>query len=148
MYTLKTWQKEIDGVTWKIALQIDGEDISVRGNALASGDAEDDKACEDEILARLDAYDVWAWAFVVVQADATIDGRLYTGHDSLGGCSYKDGADFIAGDYFADMVKVAVDNAKQDLYSTIAAGKLAEKDREGVVHAEIGALADWQEGAP
>jgi hypothetical protein len=91
------------------------EDIPVRGNALASGDDAEDKACEDEILARLDSGDQWAWCCVKVTAtleckapkyevDHSSNGPCYrmatdvslVGVDYLGGCSYTDEKDFLA----------------------------------------------------
>ena len=87
------------------------ECCDVRGNAMVSGDDDADKAVEDAILARLDDGDVWAWASVCVKA--TWGG--FTGTDYLGGCSYKDEADFTApGGYYEDMKAAALDdlNAK------------------------------------
>jgi len=80
-------------------LFIEQDDLSVRGNALASGDDAQDRACEDEILERLEAGDVWAWASVEVRA--SFDG--FEASDYLGGCSYRDTADFLAGGYYEDM---------------------------------------------
>ena len=66
------------------------DDIPVRGNALDSGDKDVDKTCEDEILARLDDGDVWAWASVRV----SVTWRTYTGSAYLGCCSYASEDDF------------------------------------------------------
>lgn len=63
---------------------IESEDIPVRGNALASGDKQVDKDCEDEILDRLANGDESAWCCLLVKA--TWEG--YTGCDSLGACSF------------------------------------------------------------
>ena len=87
-------------------IEVEQDCIPVRGNALASGDAEADREAEDEILARLDRGDVWAWAAVTVIAEQ--DG--FEGHDSLGGCSYASEADFKRSDYYADMRNVAREN--------------------------------------
>jgi hypothetical protein len=105
------------------------EDIPVRGNALASGDDAEDKACEDEILARLDSGDPWAWCCVKVTATLeckapqyevghTSKGPCYrmptdvslVGVDYLGGCSYRDEADFREGGYFDDMKDAALEH--------------------------------------
>ena len=64
--------------------------IPVRGNAMQSGDEALDKQVEDEILARIDQGDTWAWAHITVTA--TWNG--ITGVDRLGGCSHKDEQDF------------------------------------------------------
>lgn len=74
------------------------DDIPIRGNAMASGDDDVDRKVEDEILARLDGGDVWAWAAVEVRATL---GR-YTGSDYLGACSYADEADFRANSGYFD----------------------------------------------
>lgn len=83
----------------------------VRGNALASGDDAEDKVQEDEIIARLDRGDDWAWCCVTVTAE------YYgcTGRDTLGGCSYKSEAEFRADPYFADMVNTALEDLHRQL---------------------------------
>jgi|SRR6185312_340027 len=84
----------------EFTIEAEPEEIEVRGNAMASGDAAADKAVEDEILRRLDQGDVWAWASVTVRC--TLEG--FEGRDHLGCCSYKDEADFIQpGGYYDDM---------------------------------------------
>jgi hypothetical protein len=85
-------------VTYRLYLE--PEDTSVRGNAMASGDHAFDKQMEDEIIARLDNGDTWAWAFMTVEASI----GEFRGVDSLGCCSYRDTAEFIQdGGYYADM---------------------------------------------
>jgi len=85
------------------------DDTPVRGNALASGDDEEDRKYENLILARLDNGDVWAWAQVEVQATLP-DGR--TGSAYLGGCCYEDEQDFKTDNpYYEDMVREAIGNA-------------------------------------
>jgi hypothetical protein len=100
------------------------DDTPVRGNALASGDPADDKAVEDEILARLACGDVWAWATVTVRAE--IGG--FTGTDSLGCCSYEDEADFKAdSSNFADLKSEALADLQERLAAAIEAGERAVK---------------------
>ena len=78
------------------------DDTPVRGNALSSGDDEDDRKYEDLILARLNTGDVWAWAQVEVQATLP-DGR--TGSAHLGGCCYEDEKDFKTDNpYYEDLI--------------------------------------------
>lgn len=85
------------------------EDIPVRGNTMASGDDEYDKRVEDEILARLESGDVWAWCSVrVTCADGETEGEAW-----LGGCSYKDEEDFKAGGYFDDMKAEALEDMER-----------------------------------
>lgn len=78
--------------------------IEVRGNAMASGDDAFDKKVEDEIIERFNGGDIWAWCTVEVQAEF----KGITASDHLGGCSYNDEKDFMAGGYYEDMVKTAV----------------------------------------
>lgn len=88
----------IEDITFRLIAEQD--QTSVRGNALASGDDDEDKRVEDEIIARLDDGDVWAWADVEVRAEW----NGFEGSDYLGGCSYVDEADFCQpGGYFDDM---------------------------------------------
>lgn len=84
-------------------LEADYCDIPVRGNALASGDDAADKACEDEIIRRVNDGDIWAWAYVTV----TAKWRDMEGRDSLGCCSYEDEEDFKADGYYDDMKQMA-----------------------------------------
>lgn len=86
-----------------IAEQDDGQ---VRGS-FASGDQELDRRTEDEILRRLEAGDVWAWADVTVRATW----GTMSGEDNLCGCSYANEAAFREeGGYFGDMVQRALDD--------------------------------------
>lgn len=96
----------------EIVLRVEYEEAAVRGNALASGDAVEDKACEDEILARLNQGDVWAWATVTVEARyAGLVGR-----NSLGCCSYRDEAEFREpGGYFDDMKAEALADLQSEI---------------------------------
>jgi hypothetical protein len=106
MRTLKA-----DEVTFTI--HVSQDDIPVRGNALASGDDAADKEAEDEILTRLDAGDVWAWACVEVRATW----EEWHASDYLGGCCYADENDFKIGNfgYYEDMRKNALDQLNADL---------------------------------
>lgn len=88
------------------------EHIPVRGNYMASGNDAEDKACEDEIIERLNSGDDWAWCCVEVRASyAGIDGADY-----LGGCSYASEKDFRkSGYYFEDMCERALDELADEL---------------------------------
>lgn len=74
------------------------EDMPVRGNALASGDDEEDRKAENAVLAALEC-NPWAWCLVRVRAWA---GSVY-GEDYLGCCSYESEEDFKRGGYWEDM---------------------------------------------
>lgn len=103
-----------DEVTY--TLDVQPEDIPVRGNALASGDDEEDRRAEDEIIERLEAGDVWAWASVVVRAEW----NGFVGRDYLGGCSYANEDDFKApGGYYDDMKQQALDDLHREVRSAL-----------------------------
>lgn len=87
-----------------ITIHVEQDDIRVRGNAVASGDPDFDKKVEDEILARLDKGDVWAWASVEVRAE--FRGLVHSSY--LGACCYESEEDFKTGGYYEDMVREAV----------------------------------------
>lgn len=93
-------------------VDVEQDDTPVRGNALASGDEAEDRACENEIERRLDRGDVWAWACVTVVAEW----GGFRGTASIGGCSYADEADFKSDAYYLDLRDEALD----DLNATIA----------------------------
>jgi len=83
-----------------------------------SGDPEQNRRDKAEILARLDAGDVWAWADVEVRATVAVDGHTVTGSDYLGGCCYADAADFMQeGGYYRGLrigaLKALVANLEQ-----------------------------------
>ena len=85
------------------------EDVPVRGNAMASGDDDADRAYENEILSRLDAGDEWAWCSVRVVASLETDGGVLLEGDAwLGCCSYRDEADFRSD--LPDLEDEALDN--------------------------------------
>lgn len=97
-----------------ISVRIEVEELAVRGNAMASGDSAFDKEVEDEIYARLDRGDEWAWCTVWVRATYGTLGA----ETCLGGCSYENEADFRAGGYFDDMVGDALDALNEELQYT------------------------------
>lgn len=87
-----------DDVTFSI--QCRPEEVPVRGNVLASDDPVADKRDEDEIIARLESGDDWAWCAVEV----TAHWEDFSASTHLGCCSYASEEDFRqSGDYFDDM---------------------------------------------
>lgn len=101
------------------------EDVPVRGH-FDSGDKDQDKELEDEIIARLDKGDDWAWCCVEVRATVDSPDGIFTGSDYLGACSYKNEKDFCTEDgYFPDMKKAALDALKEDLRHETKRGKTA-----------------------
>jgi hypothetical protein len=133
--------KTLDDVT--ITLTAEQDDLPVRGNAQASGDDALDRATEDEILARLDRGDVWAWASVRVRATWTApSGTEYHGDAYLGGCSYRDEAGFREPyGYYDQMVGEAI----ADLNATIDTA-IADLAPEGVADGRGGwiGLPGWR----
>lgn len=103
-----------NGVTYQI--DIEQDDLQVKGNAMASGDSSVDRRVEQEILKRLDDGDTWAWASVTVRASL---GEFY-GEDYLGGCSYRNTKDFIRGSYYADMKREALAQLKSRMLERTA----------------------------
>lgn len=92
-----------------------GEDISVRGNAMASGDPEFDREVEAKIIAQLDGGNPWAWCTVRVTAVY----KSFRGTDYLGACSYKSEEDFReAGGYFDDMCQAALADLNNEIART------------------------------
>lgn len=91
-----------DEVTFE--LSVDFDHLRVRGNAMASGDDEFDREVEDEILARLERGDVWAWAAVTVCARW----RSYSAYDSIGAVSCADEEDFRSSGIYDDMCGTAL----------------------------------------
>lgn len=93
-------------IVWEVIAEAD--DIPVRGNAMCSDDPSFDKECEDEILARLEQGDVWAWAYVKVRG--TYKGIL-SAEATLGACNYANEAEFLADEagYFGSMKMEVID---------------------------------------
>lgn len=106
-------------VTYEV--DVEQDDTPVRGNAMASGDADADKAVEDEILGRLDQGDVWAWALVKVTAKC----EGFTGTAYLGGCSYKDEKEFQEDGYFEQLKHEAFEDLIEGAKATVENGNRA-----------------------
>jgi len=104
------------GITYNLFIQPD--DLSVRGNAVVSGDAAFDRKTENEILERLADGDIWAWADVECQAEY----KGFTGSDYLGACSYRNTEQFVRpGDYWDDMKA----ESKRELLARLQRAKVA-----------------------
>src|SRR5215217_3248139 len=110
--------RELKAEEVEFELTVEADDTEVRGNALCSGDEEQDKEYEDEILERLDDGDVWAWAYVKV----TAKWNGWAGWDGLGGCCYEDEHDFATNsmcyeqmkqEALADLNRVIAENARK-----------------------------------
>jgi len=94
-----------------IVISCEEEHVPVRGNALVSGDAEEDRRHEDMILEQLE-WNPWAWCSVKVTATL----GSFQGSDYLGCCSYASEEDFKAsGGYYDDMVDAAIEELTKEL---------------------------------
>src|SRR5687768_1674990 len=87
-------------------LEIEPEDIPIRGNAMASGDPAVDRKAEDWIRRQLNTGNQWAWCQVKVTASK----GEHQGCDYLGACSYKDTKGFLKGCYWRDMKHEALED--------------------------------------
>lgn len=74
-------------VTFSVAIERE-EYVTVRGNAMASGDADADRELEDQIIAALDRGLDEAWCTIVVKATWTKGDDTFEGTDTLGCCSF------------------------------------------------------------
>lgn len=112
------YNETVDGIHY--TLEIEPEDIPVRGNAIATDDDALDREYEDAIIARLDSGDLWAWCTVKVTAQFEgFEGVAY-----LGGCCYDGVKDFVgdgASDYYADLK----DQAKGELIEKLGKARSA-----------------------
>lgn len=112
--------RELTAEDVEFFLEIEDEDIPVRGN-FASGDDAADKELEDSIIARLNGGDLWAWCCVKV----TAKWKGWKGVDYLGACSYESEKDFKEpGGYYDDMKASALADLNKSLAN--CAGELSE----------------------
>lgn len=102
-------------------LTVEQDETPVRGNAISSGDPSIDKEVEDGILKRLEAWDVWAWALVKVEAK--FEG--FTGVDYLGGCNYDNEKQFLEDAYFEDLKARALENLFENVEAAVKEGERA-----------------------
>ncbi len=122
-------------------IRMEPEDTPVEGNALASGDDEEDRKAEETILEQLNNGNDWAWCRVqVVAAFAGLEGESTW----LGCCSYQSEEDFKGekflvkdpgeadfhegGGYYDDLLKEAAEDLLVKVEGT--AGSLADLERE------------------
>jgi len=113
----------------EFTISVEPEDMPVRGS-FASGDADADRALEDEIITRLASGDVWAWCHITVTAKwESPDGTVYGGRDTLSACSYASEKDFIAcDDYYPDMRGRALEELNEQIPTTPLDGALRALD--------------------
>lgn len=95
----------------EIEIIVEPETTPIKGNALASGNDETDRAYEDSLQALLAGGDIWAWC----QVEVAVTYRGFHASDYLGCCSYVDQDDFKRSGYYEDMVQAALDTLNDDL---------------------------------
>jgi hypothetical protein len=98
-----------DDVTFHVTFEQD--ELSVRGNALASGDDDADREEEERILTELRHGNMLAWCCVTVSAQW----RHHTGYATLGACSFDSESDFEESGYADDMRIEALADLNADL---------------------------------
>lgn len=103
------------------------DDSPVRGNAMVSGDADQDREVENQIIADLNRGNEYAWAQVKVSARC---GRFY-GAAYLGACSYNSEKDLIA-----DLLTEDSHGLKAEALADLLMG-LKDKKIEGENAAEL-----------
>lgn len=95
-------------------IRIEDEEEAPEGFFASGNDEADAETCR-EIRRRVACGDAWAWCVVTVVAIVEIDGFRFEGRDSLGGCCYRDEADFRAGGYFDQMRDGALEELRRNL---------------------------------
>lgn len=88
------------------------EYVPVKGNAIASGDSEEDARVEKSIINDFNNGNPWAWCTVKV----TAKWNGFEAYEYLGCCSYQDEDDFKRpGGYYDDMRREALANLNSEL---------------------------------
>lgn len=95
-------------------LHVEEESVQVRGNAQYTGDAQDKKEAEDQILARLAYGDTWAWA----QVEVTASWGVFSAHDRLGSCTYANSEDFMSSDDYTSLREGALAALQKEVEKT------------------------------
>lgn len=95
----------------EVELTIDTDEHGPEG-CFATDEPDKDEELVREIRERVASGDVWAWCTVTVEARW----NGFVGTDVLGGCSYKDEADFKEeGGYYQQMVAEALDELNRSI---------------------------------
>lgn len=114
--------RELTADEVEFTLEIEEDGVPEEGD-FDSGEPEKDEELRRELRKRLANGDLWAWCTVVV----TAKWKGWKGVDTLGGCSYKDEADFRQEDgYFGDMKERALEDLNKSIAKCAAEiGELA-----------------------
>jgi hypothetical protein len=112
----------------KYSLNVEPETDVTPEDSFATGDeAQDAEICK-EIRDRLEPGDVWAWCYIVVTAEMDLgNGLVFSGRDSLGGCSYDNQEDFLKCPYYTDMKTAARNELVENMKATAKQGMVASE---------------------
>lgn len=102
----------------EITVHAEESDVPIKGSFCGTTEWETQAMERDAIDAA--AQSVWGWANITVFAERAD----LVGTNHLGGCSYKDEADFKSCPYYADMVKEALadlNSQAEKLHDTLMA---------------------------
>lgn len=97
----------------KFEVEIEPEDLPVRGNVIESGDLQYDKSVEDEIIAELNSGNIYVWCCIKV----TAKWKTWSGVTYLGGCSSKSEKELLSDN--ADLIEGLKNEALYDLNDTL-----------------------------
>lgn len=102
-------------IDWEIICH--PENIPIEGNALASGDDEEDEKEYRRIYRELDSGNQWAWC--CVEMKGTFKGL--SASDFLGGYSCDSEEDFKTGGYFEDMQQIVLSELQGKIETVLKA---------------------------
>lgn len=106
----------------KFFISCEEEYALVRGNAIASGNDEEDAEVEKTIIDDYNNGNSWAWCCVKV----TAKWNGFEASDYLGCCSYKNEDDFKIGGYYEQMKAEALEQLNNELAEIADKLKLLE----------------------
>ncbi len=80
-----------------ISIKAVPETVEIVGNAIASGNDQEDHKVEKQIMDDVISGNVWAWCVVLI----TVSWKMFESYDALGCCSYVDEEEFksVSGEY-------------------------------------------------
>ena len=96
------------------AVQCEPEEMPVAGNVLASGDGATDRAAELEVLAQIEAGNVWAWCSIRVVATVPLIPQV-AGLSVLSTCSYRSEQAYLDSELFDAMKEDALQDLNRQL---------------------------------
>ena len=113
-------------------MNVEYEDIPIRGNIIVSDDPSYDRKIENDIIAEIERGNVWAWCCIIVTCTLTVEGQTFTGYDTLGCCSYKNEEEFRSDCYYDDMCNGAKRDLLDNMREDVLRGEIAAKFRNRI----------------